>query len=274
MSSLAQGNPLVQTEAETLYSARAKYIQTEKGLRLISVCQFSHPVFNPRGCEKIVPEDTFTYGVQLSLEEILAMREDRKEEYLERATRRAKTEAFDLVQCNPDMDMFATLTFDPQKVNRCSYDDTYDKLKNWLSNRVGRKGLKYICVPEHHKDGQAIHFHMICNADGIETVDSGHKRDGKTIYNLKSWKWGFSTVIHIGESETDRDRVAKYVYKYMGKQLGQRIGGRYFLHGGKMRKPVYVYSNDSREFFTENDVKYTREKKITDGTTYTEWNFI
>lgn len=269
-----QSNPNLQSEAETLYSARAKYIQTDKGLRLISVCQFSHPAFNPYKCSIAETEDDFGSGVQLSLEEMEKLRESRKDEYLDRATRRAKTAAFDYVQCNPDLDTFATLTFDPQKINRCSYDETYDKLKNWLSNRVGRKNLKYICVPEHHKDGQAIHFHMICNADGIETVDSGHKRDGKTVYNLKSWKWGFSTAIHIGETETDRDRVAKYIYKYMGKQLGQRIGGRYFLHGGDMRKPVYLYSNDPREFFDGSEVKYTREKQITEGTTYTEWNFV
>lgn len=272
MSSL-QGNPAVQSEAETLYSARAKYIQTEQGLRLISVCQFSYPIFNPQGCEKIVPEDVLGYGVQLTLEEMLALKESRKSEYLERATRRAKTAAFDLVQCNPELNTFATLTFDPQKINRCSYDETYDKLKNWLSNHVGRKNLKYICVPEHHKDGQAIHFHLICNADGIEMVDSGHLRDRKPVFNIKSWHWGFSTALQIGATETDRDRVAKYVYKYMGKQLGQRIGGRYFLHGGKLKRPVYLYSNDPREFF-DGDVKYTRMKQITDGTAYFEWNFI
>ena len=74
----------------------------------------------------------------------------RAEENLQRAIRRAKTAAFDLIECNHDLDCFGTLTFDPEKIDSKSYSDVYGVLKVWLSNRVQRNGMKYILCPEHH----------------------------------------------------------------------------------------------------------------------------
>lgn len=258
------------SEALGLYRARAKYIRDANGsLRLASVCEFSHPVFNPHQLEQIIPEDVLDFGIDIDPET-----SSRKELLTERATRRAKTAAFDLVCSNHDLDTFVTLTYSPEHVDRASYEECYGKLKTWLSNRVSRYGFKYVAVPEHHKKGNAIHFHMICNRNGLNLRNSGHKRNGQIVWNVDSWKWGFSTAILIGEDETDRDRVSKYIYKYMGKQVGQKIGGRYYLHGGMLEKPVFLYSDDATEFFDGQEPKYHREKEITRNTRYEEWSFI
>ena len=58
-----------------------------------------------------------------------------------------------------DWDWFVTLTFDPQKVDRYNYSDCAKKLKNFIDvTRRKCPGLKYLFVPELHKDG-AFHFH-------------------------------------------------------------------------------------------------------------------
>ncbi len=198
-----------------------------------------------------------------------------------RATRRAKVEAFDIILCNHDIDTFATLTYAPERVgDKCSYDECYEALRPWLSNRVQRKGLKYVIAPERHKSG-AIHFHMLANSSALrmEQAMSPYtgkplKHDGNLLFNLPDWDYGFTSAEIIRGSENDREAVAKYIFKYMGKQAGEKIGGRYFLHGGAMVRPHYEYGNDAREFFGGEIPTNSREVEAVPGVVYREWSFI
>lgn len=205
-------------------------------------------------------------------------------ENLQRAIRRAKTAAFDLIECNHDLDCFGTLTFDPEKIDSRSYSDVYEVLKVWLSNRVQRQGLKYILCPEHHKDGEKIHFHCIFNSTALKLSkarypDTGRliktRRGGeeKQMYNICDWAYGFTSCELItGDSSTDK--VAKYIFKYMGKQLQQKIGGRFFLHGGKFTLPVYAYGERPEEFFEGGEAKKIKACQITSALSFREWSFI
>ena len=169
--------------------------------------------------------------------------EDPNPDNVRRSVNRSKVRCFDYIMCNPDLDTFATLTCDAERVDRTDYAAIYKYTRAWLSNRVQRRGLKYILCPEYHHDGEAIHYHMIGNRQAIELAaaltPSGRirTRKGKPIYNVGDWELGFSTAQVIASGDS-RDAVAKYIFKYMGKQAGARIGGRYFLHGGALTSPV------------------------------------
>lgn len=89
---------------------------------------------------------------------------------VKRAQRRARSEVRDLALCNP-FTHFVTLTLDGARVDRYDMAAITRKLNIWLSNQVQRRGLKYILVPERHKDG-AVHFHGFFN-DVLERSDSG-----------------------------------------------------------------------------------------------------
>lgn len=169
-----------------------------------------------------------------------------------RSINRAKVRAFDFIMANPDLDAFATLTIDGEKLCRNSWEEIYPKLRIWLSNRVTRRGLKYLLCPEYHKDGENIHFHMIANAQALQyraaLTPSGRPmyRAGKNVYNLTDWEWGFSTMQIVPPTDS-RDAVAKYIFKYMGKNAGAKIAGRHFLHGGALREPYCEYADDISE---------------------------
>src|SRR5699024_1127641 len=93
----------------------------------------------------------------------------------QRAARRARKELFLCAACNPDLDCFVTLTQAPDKVgDRYDYKEAVRRLGRWLDNRVRRRGLKYIFVPELHQDG-AVHWHGLCSSAALRLVDSGHK---------------------------------------------------------------------------------------------------
>lgn len=167
--------------------------------------------------------------------------ESRTAANLARAQRRARSAVRDLALSN-DFQYFVTLTFDQRKVDRWDDREVLRVTMNWLDNHVRRDGLAYVLVPERHKDG-AIHFHGFFNG-AIEGVDSGHKtQSGQTIYNLPRWPWGFTTAIPVyGEYSAAVGYVCKYITKG-----AEKVGGRWYYHGGSLRRPAVEYVNTEWE---------------------------
>ena len=219
------------TEGQALCNGRVK-ISPNGGV--LEVMYTSRPVFNWGGFELTYQEDRLGGTAW-------------QEHGSEQSRRRAYKRVFDYAACNEDVfDSFITMTLDPKKIERYDMAQIYPKLKNWLSDRVQRKGLAYILVPEHHKDG-AIHFHGLINSSAVQMVDSGKriwKRGpsyGKHIYNVVDWKYGFTTACKLSG---DYSAVCKYITKYVLKQTeGGMIGGRYYYHGGDLKGPSYRYIN-------------------------------
>ena len=132
---------------------------------------------------------------------------------------------------------FITLTFKRDaKVDVYNYADCVKKITKWLNNqRCKCPDLKYLVVPEMHKDG-AFHFHgLIANCDGLTFSDSGRVAIGNkaykrtkenqhfpTIYNMDNWKYGYSTATTVVSS----CKSASYICKYITKDLIQGIGKR------------------------------------------------
>lgn len=156
---------------------------------------------------------------------------------------RAKNRCFDILMSNvfagkkDSCGLFVTLTFSADIINRYDYAAIIRQLNRWLDNRVRRHGLKYLLVPEFHKDG-AIHFHGVMNEAALRLVFSGVKQQGKRVYNIQDFPFGFSNVKRItGKNSTLA--VAKYILKYLVKSGGEKVGGRYYLHGGALAQPVF-----------------------------------
>jgi len=77
-----------------------------------------------------------------------------------RSLRRTKTLVKDIILCN-HFDYFCTFTFDNRKHNRYDIEHCKHVMHMWLHRqREKSPDLKYIIVPELHKDG-ALHFHSL-----------------------------------------------------------------------------------------------------------------
>ena len=159
----------------------------------------------------------------------------RERDNRDRARRRARVAVRDLALSN-HFEWFVTLTLDPQKIDRYDPAAVVRKAGQWLSNAVRRRGLRYVLVPEHHRDG-AIHFHGFMSGD-LGAVSSGRKdKGGHEIFNLSAWPFGFSTAIRpYGEH---RAAVA-YCCKYIAKQE-EKIGGRWYYSGGDLQRPQVAW---------------------------------
>ena len=138
-------------------------------------------------------------------------------------------------QC--DWEYFITLTFNEECVDRYDFSECMKKANKWFNNQRNRfaTDLKYLFVPEQHKDG-AWHIHgVICDTGSMKIEDSGRVAIGKksyvrnesnnhypTIYNLGGWKFGFSTATAV----RDTDKVSTYITKYITKEICETSKGR------------------------------------------------
>lgn len=175
---------------------------------------------------------------------------------LDRAKRRARSALRDLARAN-DFTHFVTLTLNAEKVDRYDMRSITKILNSWLDNRVRRDGLRYVLVPERHKDG-AVHFHGFFN-DALPLLDSGTvippeggkprkprskaQREawlaagGHAVYNLPAWTLGFTTAIEL---YGDRHAAIGYVAKYITKSQ-EKIGGRWYYSGGNLSRPAVEF---------------------------------
>ena len=153
-----------------------------------------------------------------------------------RSMRRARAQLRRLALAN-DFEYFVTLTLDGARIDRYDPVEVTRKLNQWCSNMVKRHGLRYILVPEFHQDG-ALHFHGFMAGTGLNAVDSDVEWDGRPVYNLPQWGYGFSTAQRLYGEYT---AAVGYCSKYIGKQQGQRPLGRWYYSGGALRKPEKTY---------------------------------
>lgn len=164
-----------------------------------------------------------------------------------RSMRRARANLRRLALSNA-FEYFVTLTLDPAKIDRYDGAAVTKALSHWCDNMVRRHGLRYILVPERHKDG-AFHFHGFFAGDGLNLVDSGKRWDGRPVYNLPQWTLGFSTAQQLYGTYSC---AVAYCCKYIGKQEGQRPLGRWYYSGGGLVKPTKEYATlDYRETAAE-----------------------
>lgn len=210
---------------------------------------------------------------------------DNAADNLARAQRRARTAVRDLALCNP-MTYFVTLTFDAAVIDRYDIKAIMAKVNGWLDNRVRRKGLAYIIIPELHKDG-AIHFHGFFNG-ALDVVDSGTMvppnggkprrprsaaqraewlaTGGRIVYNLP-WPYGFSTAMEL---YGDYRAAVGYVCKYIAKEQ-TKVGGRWYYHGGQLRLPDVEYADANVEDVAAAKGAATFQTDTLGGVTFAIW---
>lgn len=152
----------------------------------------------------------------------------------ERSLRRTKDTIRDIALEN-DFDLFCTFTFDKTKHDRYNYDHCKYVLETWLAtqrNKRNSPNLRYLVVPELHKDG-AIHFHALLGGFNGVLKPSGKKVQGRPIYNFSGYRGGFSTACFIDNKEA----VAHYITKYITKDFLNQYGRKRYFCSRYLNRP-------------------------------------
>lgn len=164
---------------------------------------------------------------------------------------RSVNNIYELTRAN-EWDYFVTLTFNDQ-VNRYDYDSCIGAMRMFLQRiRRSNPDMKYVMVPELHKDG-AYHFHgLFSQLDNIEIVETGRYSYGKyvfkkenipqnlidkcrPIYALDKYRYGYSDVQNV----EDTKRAASYIAKYITKELAvTTMGRKRYWHSKNCKRPI------------------------------------
>jgi len=158
--------------------------------------------------------------------------------------RRTKSNIVRLINANPELKAFVTLTFDDKKLSDGSFTDI-DKCNLIFTNFIKRlkrqyPNLRYLAVPEFQSDyyyhskikkeyGGNIHYHLLCNLPYV----------ANDILS-KIWGYGFVNINNIRHVS----RVGLYVAKYIGKALfdGRLFGKKKVFSSRQLLKPKIIIS--------------------------------
>lgn len=252
-------NYRLYTDAETRTNAKVRIMPNGQ----VKVTAWNKPMYRKAGFEKI--EYYSRYEAELEAvpvgmaEKLRKMAEKELLIVADTSVRsdslkRAKDKVFEIASANK-WEYMVTLTLDDSKINRYDKNEVFSVISKWLDNKVQRVGLKYLLVPEYHKDG-AIHFHGLFN-DALRFVPSGnYKIKGKKkpvkestlkkygykitdenvqeVFNISDFRFGFSTALKLDGNIT---AVSLYMTKYITKDL-QKIFGSFYMAGGKISRSL------------------------------------
>lgn len=174
-----------------------------------------------------------------------------QESNLERSIRQTKTQITDYVLSN-NFEIFATFTFSPKKVDRFDIDACKYKLRKWLQRqREKNANLKYVIVPEKHKNG-AIHFHALFeNIDSFTLKKTKIRQENRDVFTLVDWRYGFSNVKFI---DSNRIKIAAYITKYITKEMITIENKRRYWSSHNLALPEKFY-NDVNRFDIRPDLQ-------------------
>lgn len=165
---------------------------------------------------------------------------------------------------------FVTFTFNPKIVKSDDYEECVFYMSQWLKNAKYRcsPDMKYLIVPEYHKDKKKFHFHaLMSNIQGITLVDSGYRTNNKIIYNIANYHLGYTTAIPVDNDKDGQNKTCGYMLKYITKDLVNLSQGkkRYWYSVKNCDKPVvddYIVDSEHLHDFIEcleNDKNYRKK---------------
>ncbi|WP_113673778.1 hypothetical protein [Vallitalea guaymasensis] len=193
-----------------------------------------------------------------------------------------------------DWEYFVTLTFNTN-IDRYDYSECSNCMMKFLNaTKKSNPDMKYIVVPELHKDG-AYHFHGIfSNIPNVKMIDSGIYSFGKytwkkekipekllkecrLIYNMGRYNYGYSDIQVVEDSK----KTANYICKYITKELvvATKNKRRYWT-SRNLNKPMVtemLLQNEHKEQIKEllkDKIIYQKKVDIDVGTFHNEIEYI
>ncbi len=139
-------------------------------------------------------------------------------EKLQNSLSRTRSTIFELATCN-DWDIFITLTINPVKYDRENFALFYKDFSKFLNNYNYQNGynIKYLLIPELHKDKKSWHIHGLIKNLPKEKLFIN--KNGYLDWLDYSKKFGYNSISIIDNKEA----TSKYITKYITKEMQDNI---------------------------------------------------
>lgn len=167
---------------------------------------------------------------------------------------RARSTIYELALCN-DWNYFFTFTLDPQKYDRSNLNVFRKDLSRFFRKyreKYNVGNLKYLLVPELHKDGINWHMHgflMGLPEEHLKPFTMQEHLPYYILYKLEKnelvydWeayrnKFGFCNIEPIKDLEASAIYITKYLFKSMDSSTIQANGHLYYASQGLNRAKI------------------------------------
>lgn len=156
---------------------------------------------------------------------------------MEESISRTKSRIFELALCN-SWDYFVTLTINPKKYDRTDLDSYRKDLSQWIrdASRTLPEPIKYILIPELHKDGKSWHMHGFMM--GIPQEQISENKNGYKDWKNYSKKFGYISLDNIKNCEACSKYVTKYISKDLEKSVSKFGAKMYYNSHGLKRATI------------------------------------
>lgn len=135
---------------------------------------------------------------------------------------RARSKVKELVLCNP-WDYWCTFTLDKSKFDRYNLKNYVKKLGDFIKNYNrycdADDKVKYLLIPEMHKDG-AWHMHGFLK--GIRSQDLYQNKHGYLTWRQYEDRFGFISMKRI-TGDYGVEKLSSYMSKYMTKEISNTV---------------------------------------------------
>lgn len=185
---------------------------------------------------------------------------------------RARSTIYELALCN-DWEWFLTFTLDPQKYDRSDLKTFQQDLSRFFRKyrEKHKVNVKYLLVPEQHKDGINWHMHGFLMGLPEEhlrqfTLEEQlpyyirykiQKNEPVYDWNAYKKKFGFCNIEPIRDLEASAKYVTKYISKSMDSGIIQANGHLYYASQGLNHAEVtasgYYDPQQTVDFDFENE---------------------
>ena len=138
-----------------------------------------------------------------------------------------------------DFKSFITLTFAENVTDINEANKKFDIWRTKITKVLKDKNIsfKYLGVPEFQNRG-AVHYHLLTNLEvNGDYLTLQHGKEN--MYDVKYWKYGFSSAFDIMRNTDDNFNIALYICKYLYKDIDNRLFGRNkCLKSNNLKKPL------------------------------------
>lgn len=188
------------------------------------------------------------------------------DEKLKESLVRSRTTIFEIAMCN-DFDIFATFTISPEKYDRYHLKEYYRDFAKYINNLNYQRGwsIKYLLVPEMHKDG-AWHIHGMLKGlprsqlrlfhleEKLPKYIRDKLEEGQEVFNWVGYaqRFGFCDLEYVRDNEA----ACKYIVKYITEDLSRTITdahAKVYYCSQKLQRPVIVASGEFDEIIALPD---------------------
>ncbi|MDP3836547.1 MAG: hypothetical protein Q8Q67_00310 [bacterium] len=176
--------------------------------------------------------------------------------------KRARQKITRLINSNPQLKTFLTLTFKDEILDLKTANKYFDRFIKRIS--YGQNDFQYLAVPEFQPQSKRVHYHLVSNYPLPEFETGDKRKEYERWFADKYWKNGFINFRPINNAKN----IGIYISKYLSKEMfdPRYFKKRKFFYSKNLNQPEIIDYPDEvdnfLDFFSPDSLDLIKEREF------------